>query len=246
MVCTQWLIGLIRRRASGLPDASSGLSGRRDGAVGRRRVIRPGACGLPSCSKVTSIVSNPLCFWATAASVEARWSAWVRSTLSVNSASSARGKSRLVRTTLISTLNTTPVAARKIHASSPRTRAKVPYVSFESLTIPVANVVLVEPPGRLTRPHASRHRASGRSTPVTSSTTRRTSCTGGRPGRRGRPTIAPRWRISPPQTPHGSRRSIARARHGSRTGHRAHIACALAMSTPSSEWNKRLYAPRGS
>src|SRR5690606_10895999 len=49
-----------------------------------------------------------------------------------------------------------------------------------------------------------------------------TGCLRGRPRGRLRAMITPRWKISPPQTPHGSPRSSAPARHASRTGQPAH------------------------
>src|SRR5215469_3139720 len=47
--------------------------------------------------------------------------------------------------------------------------------------------------------------------------------------------IAPLLKISPPQTPHASRRSTAPARHGRRSGHRRQAALASSRSAGTSE-----------
>src|SRR5450759_1197382 len=52
----------------------------------------------------------------------------------------------------------------------------------------------------------------------------------GRPRGRLRATIAPWTKSSPPQTPHGSARSSALARHSARTGHAPHRALANSTS----------------
>ena len=58
---------------------------------------------------------------------------------------------------------------------------------------------------------------------------------GGRPGGRLTARTRPRWMISPPQTPQGSARSTAPARHGPRSGHERQPALASSRSSGRSE-----------
>jgi hypothetical protein len=66
---------------------------------------------------------------------------------------------------------------------------------------------------------------------------------GGRPGGVLRAMMAPRWEISPPQTPHGSARSVAPARQAVRSGHwwQSALACS---SSPGRSENHRSPCPR--
>ena len=63
---------------------------------------------------------------------------------------------------------------------------------------------------------------------------------GGRPRRRFSATGTPSTKISPPQTPHGSSRSMAAARHCVRATQGEQIALARAMSSGSSEKNSEV------
>ncbi len=82
--------------------------------------------------------------------------------------------------------------------------------------------------------------------PVTSSTTVGRAILRGRPRPRRTATTWPSTRNSPPQTPNGSPRSRARARHSRRTVQRAQIAFARAASAGFSEKNSGVYVERGS
>ncbi len=108
------------------------------------------------------------------------------------------------------------------------------------------------PNGELQRAAAERTSAGRNATPrkagspVTSSTMVGKATLRGRPRPRRTATIWPSTRNSPPQTPNGSPRWRARARHRPRTVQRAQIAFARAASAGFSEKNSGVYVERGS
>jgi hypothetical protein len=57
--------------------------------------------------------------------------------------------------------------------------------------------------------------------------------------------ITPRVKISPPQTPHASARSIAPARQGRRSGHPRHAALACSRSAGTSENHSAEFSAHG-
>ena len=73
-------------------------------------------------------------------------------------------------------------------------------------------------PDRAARPRRARRPPAAPSASTRSAASRATSSLRGRPRGRLRGTTAPRSKISPPQTPHGSCRSTAPARHSTRSG----------------------------